>query len=129
MKLKLIILLGLFCILNADYIKNVIELAEKEAVTWKPSSYEESPFKGWTEEELANLSQIELRSPSEDELIDLGIAEDEAEAMLTPPVASNEPLPPSFDAREKWGDCIHAIRDQRSCGSCWVIEYLINHQF
>lgn len=31
-------------------------------------------------------------------------------------------LPDSFDAREKWSNCstIGEIRDQGSCGSCWV---------
>jgi cathepsin B len=28
--------------------------------------------------------------------------------------------PSSFDAREKWGNCIHPIRDQGNCGSCWA---------
>jgi cathepsin B len=29
-------------------------------------------------------------------------------------------LPTSFDAREKWNKCIHPIRDQEQCGSCWA---------
>ena len=31
-------------------------------------------------------------------------------------------LPSSFDAREEWSDCstTKEIRDQGSCGSCWV---------
>lgn len=31
-------------------------------------------------------------------------------------------LPDSFDARQQWPDCptIREIRDQGSCGSCWV---------
>lgn len=32
----------------------------------------------------------------------------------------NEDLPESFDARDKWGSCIHPIRDQAHCGSCWA---------
>ena len=32
-------------------------------------------------------------------------------------------LPESFDSRENWPECpsISEIRDQGSCGSCWVI--------
>lgn len=35
-------------------------------------------------------------------------------------ISSDEPLPESFDARTQWPSCIHAIRDQASCGSCWA---------
>lgn len=35
---------------------------------------------------------------------------------------TNIELPEEFDAREQWPDCptIKEIRDQGSCGSCWV---------
>ena len=29
-------------------------------------------------------------------------------------------LPPNFDARTKWPNYTHAIRNQQSCGSCWA---------
>lgn len=29
-------------------------------------------------------------------------------------------LPDSFDSRTKWGECIHPIRNQMHCGSCWA---------
>jgi len=29
-------------------------------------------------------------------------------------------LPDSFDSRQKWGKCIHPIRNQAQCGSCWA---------
>ena len=37
--------------------------------------------------------------------------------------AANQDIPESFDAREQWPDCptIQEIRDQGSCGSCWVL--------
>jgi Papain family cysteine protease len=47
-----------------------------------------------------------------------------------PPVRRHEfdprSLPDSFDAREQWPNCptIKEIRDQGSCGSCWVSGYI-----
>jgi len=29
-------------------------------------------------------------------------------------------IPASFDAREKWSKCVHPIRNQGQCGSCWA---------
>jgi cathepsin B len=29
-------------------------------------------------------------------------------------------LPDNFDSATNWPDCIHPIRDQQSCGSCWA---------
>ena len=35
-------------------------------------------------------------------------------------------IPESFDARQQWPDCpsTKEIRDQGSCGSCWVSSFL-----
>lgn len=35
---------------------------------------------------------------------------------------SNSPYPDNFDARKHWPNCptIGEIRDQGTCGSCWV---------
>lgn len=29
-------------------------------------------------------------------------------------------IPASFDSREKWGSCIHQIRNQGNCGDCYA---------
>jgi len=31
-------------------------------------------------------------------------------------------LPTSFDARKQWASCIHPVRDQMQCGSCWAFS-------
>jgi len=30
------------------------------------------------------------------------------------------PIPDTFDARQQWPNCVHPIRDQAHCGSCWA---------
>jgi cathepsin B len=54
----------------------------------------------------------------------MGVHRD-AHLFHLPPKAvelGNVELPDEFDAREQWPDCptIKEIRDQGSCGSCWV---------
>lgn len=55
--------------------------------------------------------------------------------LPTPEVYQLEPLvynlqninlPDEFDARQEWPDCptIQEIRDQGSCGSCWVNNFI-----
>jgi cathepsin B len=34
----------------------------------------------------------------------------------------SDKFPANFDAREAWPDCIHPVRDQGMCGSCWAFS-------
>jgi len=36
------------------------------------------------------------------------------------PFGDDSDIPTDFDSRTQWPDCIHAIRDQEQCGSCWA---------
>lgn len=39
---------------------------------------------------------------------------------VTPITIHAEQVPDSFDSRDQWPNCIHPIRDQAQCGSCWA---------
>lgn len=41
-------------------------------------------------------------------------------SMFMTGVESGMELPESFDWREKMPECIHPVRDQGRCGSCWA---------
>ena len=48
----------------------------------------------------------------------LGAAHEQvADNALAPEITAT---PVSFDSREQWGSCVHDIRDQQRCGSCWA---------
>jgi cathepsin B len=47
---------------------------------------------------------------------DFFVANEKIETLAT----INATAPTSFDSRKQWGACIHPIRDQARCGSCWA---------
>ena len=36
------------------------------------------------------------------------------------PPSMNADIPKEFDSRVQWKDCIHEVRNQEKCGSCWA---------
>jgi cathepsin B len=80
---------------------------KKTESSFEVYSYEEHPFKGWSLGEikqLMGLSSLSLRDTK-------NIAYD---------LSVNDELPENFDARSQWSNCIHPIRNQGHCGSCWA---------
>jgi len=80
---------------------------KRSEASFEMYSYEEHPFKDWSESEiksLLGLSTLSLRDVK-DETYSLEDVSD---------------LPEHFDSREQWPECIHPIRDQGHCGSCWA---------
>jgi cathepsin B len=77
----------------------------RNAATFEVLDYESHPFKNWS------LSDIKNR---------LGLLRSTDFARKQIFYGNNEDLPESFDSRKQWPDCIHPIRDQQRCGSCWA---------
>lgn len=77
-----------------DYLKRHVE--------WEVVDYEDNVFRGWTLEEGKQL---------------LGLLED-VEMDYYPSVKIQENLPSSVNWQG--ASCIHAVRDQGRCGSCWA---------
>jgi cathepsin B len=90
-----------------DFITEEVLEKHKTQSSFEMYSYEEHPFKGWSEgdiQSLVGLSKLSLRDTND----------------ITYTVSSTEDLPERFDSREKWPSCIHPIRNQGHCGSCWA---------
>jgi cathepsin B len=75
--------------------------------TFEVYSYEEHPFKGWSHSEIQSLLGLQTKYLKDTSNIPYDLT-------------VNDELPENFDARERWPDCIHPIRDQQKCGSCWA---------
>jgi len=103
MKFFVVVLIAAFCLASASFLERqkIIDAVNKANNGWVASH---NKFSGWEAEDIKGL---------------LG--------AVLPPKAGNRArkdssLPDSFDARQKWNNCIHPIRDQQQCGSCWAFS-------
>ena len=77
----------------------------KKIADFEVYNHEEHPFK--------DLSPFDLQ-------MKLGLRGMNFHLTHTLPNGDVSALPDAFDARESWPSCVHPIRDQQSCGSCWA---------
>jgi cathepsin B len=107
--MKTLILLGLVILAVCDHHHNYITRDHIEQVrkvaTFETYDYEEHPFKDATESDL---------------LATLGLKGLSFEGLPPLPKGDLQDIPESFNSRDKWPQCIHQIRDQQKCGSCWA---------
>lgn len=107
---SLFIIALLFC--AALSLKSELAITKEMAaylqshVTWEVTPYEDNIFKGWSQEEMETfLGNVEVGDLSK-------IPEAEVQAVRD--------LPDNFDSRIRWPKCVHPIRNQGKCGSCWA---------
>ena len=87
--------------ITSSHIKDL-----KSMVSWQVLDYENHPFKNYSIEQLKRM--LGLRRPE-----DYIPRQINFESL-------NTSLPDSFDSRQQWPNCVHPIRDQGQCGSCWA---------
>ncbi|KAG2375398.1 hypothetical protein C9374_010021 [Naegleria lovaniensis] len=82
-------------------------------VFWKATHYPQ--FENMSVEDFRKRLGAVLIQPGTDDMIT------ERHKQSTP-TTYTAAAPASFDSRAKWPKCIHEIRDQEQCGSCWAFS-------
>ena len=102
--MKILIFVILIAAIYAELLITPEYVAQlKKTVSWEVADYEENIFKHWTVEEFKTM---------------LG----DNDASYIPPEATLAVASPNTPSSVNWrgAECIHEIRNQGSCGSCWA---------
>lgn len=91
-----------YCHVHQPYFTKETYQQITETAKFETVPFEKNQFKYWSEAELRSLFGTFL--PSHKRTVEQGECN----------------VPDSFDARQQWPNCIHPIRDQQHCGSCWA---------
>lgn len=89
---------------NEDLVNEI----KAKADTWVPLEVHENPLSNFSSEHVFGLLGSKI-API-----------DSNEALPFPEPEILTAIPATFDSRNQWAGCVHAIRDQGSCGSCWA---------
>ena len=79
--------------------------ALKGVASFEIYDYEDHPFKDFTPYELQ---------------MKLGLRGLPSHLITSLPRGKLADVPENFLAKDKWPTCVHEIRDQQRCGSCWA---------
>jgi len=89
---------------NEDHVAEI----KARATSWTPMEVSENPLSKYTVDEVYGMlgTLYPLQAPSNAHLV----------YNPSTPVT----LPTDFQSATQWPGCVHAVRDQASCGSCWA---------
>lgn len=90
----------------------------KSTSSFQVYDHDKNPYKDWTINEIKRF----LLGTELDTDIDREFFQDRTYSIKDYLSGIEADIPDSFDARTKWGSCIHPIRDQEQCGSCWAFS-------
>ena len=93
--------------LSAPYFTRESYESEAANATFETVSYDQNRFKDWSEEQLKQFFNLKMTPYSTRFL-----------SKEFEPTGLN--LPPTFDSRQQWPECVLPIRNQGHCGSCWA---------
>jgi cathepsin B len=105
--LKLVICGTIMMVASANLVsESIISEIRSKTTRWVPTTVEENIFKGQSKEDISRMMCLH-KSPVGQE-------------VHTESEPSGVTYDAAFDSRTQWPDCIHPIRDQAQCGSCWA---------
>jgi len=93
---------------TADFVESI----NSQSTTWKSGLTSQI---GWTDSEIKSHLGYRINTTAR-ELIKKQIPNLHKSRSSHPVFL----LPSTFDARTKWPQCLHPIRNQGNCGSCWA---------
>jgi cathepsin B len=99
-----VILLLISIALSKTYLEEIVEEVRSKPRLWVAEDPNESIFRHYTKRDMQNLLTAIM------------------DPIYTPPMKQNLRDDSYFDARIQWPNCVHPIRDQQSCGSCWAFS-------
>jgi len=108
MKVLIVLVLLVAIVSCADYLVNTQSMIDRinndPTSTWKAGHNE--IFAGKTLSQVKTMLGAFLVQPKND--------------IRSKTVIAKGFAPKQFDSREQWPTCVHAIRNQGQCGSCWA---------
>jgi len=89
--------------------QQIIDEVNRKKTSWYAG---ENKFSSWTQEQLKCLVGTAVPTHKSYTVEQMNKIKEVAK--------KNTGIPDSFDSRTQWPGCVHPIRDQAQCGSCWA---------